>query len=111
MRQDLGFESIQEIDFDDVFKGCSVYCEMIVMPEHARRNTVAACQAALTRRGVAALILGGNLFSKRVMEVATEFLFVAATAAVNDRLKNHKLRRTAFHIAGSSRWGGIKVNV
>jgi pyruvate dehydrogenase (quinone) len=43
VRQNLGFESIQEIDFDDVFKGCSVYCEMIVMPEHARRKTVAAC--------------------------------------------------------------------
>src|SRR5438105_5244389 len=33
-RQDLGFESIQEIDFDDVFKGCSVYCEMILTPAH-----------------------------------------------------------------------------
>src|SRR5205823_11759718 len=50
VRQDLGFESIQEIDYEDVFKGCSVYCEMIVTPEQARRKTVAACQAALTRR-------------------------------------------------------------
>jgi hypothetical protein len=47
VRQDLGFESIQEIDYGDVFKGCSVYCEMIVTPEQARRKTVAACQAAL----------------------------------------------------------------
>jgi hypothetical protein len=37
------------------------------------------------------------------MEFATEFLFDAATAVVNDRLKNPRLRRTAFHIAGSSR--------
>src|ERR1700731_4901814 len=36
-RQDLGFESIQEVDFDDVFRGCSVYCEMILPPEQARR--------------------------------------------------------------------------
>jgi pyruvate dehydrogenase (quinone) len=50
VRQDLGFESILEIDFDEVFKGCSVYCEMIVTPEQARRKTVAACQAALTTR-------------------------------------------------------------
>jgi hypothetical protein len=56
----------------------------------------------VTRRGVAALILGGNLFSRRAVEFATEFLFVAASAVVNDRLKNHKLRRTALHIAGSS---------
>src|ERR1700730_8035383 len=44
VRQDLGFESIQEIDYNDVFKGCSVYCEMILTPEQARRKTVAACQ-------------------------------------------------------------------
>jgi pyruvate dehydrogenase (quinone) len=57
MRQDLGFDSIQEIGFDDVFKGCSVFCEMIVTPEQARRKTVAACQAALTKRGVAVLVV------------------------------------------------------
>src|SRR5712672_1115340 len=57
VRQDLGFESIQEIDYDDVFKGCSVLCEMILTPEQARRKTVAACQAALTNRGVAELVV------------------------------------------------------
>jgi pyruvate dehydrogenase (quinone) len=50
IRQDLGFDSIQEIDYNDVFKGCSVYCEMILTPEQARRKTVAACQAALTAK-------------------------------------------------------------
>src|ERR1700757_950890 len=61
VRQDLGFESIQEIDFDDVFQGCSVYCEMIVTPGQARRKTVAACQAALTRRGVAVLVVPADV--------------------------------------------------
>src|SRR3954463_9617017 len=61
VRQDLGFESIQEIDFNDVFKGCSVYCEMIVTPEQARRKTVAACQAALTKRGVAVLVIPADV--------------------------------------------------
>src|SRR5258705_6583645 len=61
VRQDLGFESIQEIDYDDVFKGCSVYCEMIVTPEQARRKTVAACQAALTKRGVAVLVVPADV--------------------------------------------------
>jgi pyruvate dehydrogenase (quinone) len=32
-RQDIGFESIQEIDFNDVFKGCSIFCGMIVTPD------------------------------------------------------------------------------
>src|SRR5436190_11560011 len=57
VRQDLGFESIQEVDFADVYRGCSVFCEMILTPEQARRKTVAACQAALTRRGVAVLVV------------------------------------------------------
>jgi len=61
VRQDLGLESIQEIDYEDVFKGCSVYCEMIVTPEQARRKTVAACQAALTRRGVAVLVIPADV--------------------------------------------------
>jgi len=56
-RQDLGFESIQEVDFVDIYRGCSVFCEMILTPEQARRKTVAACQAALTRGGVAVLVV------------------------------------------------------
>src|SRR5438552_12266088 len=56
IRQDIGFESIQEIDFSDVFSGCSVFYEMIVTPEQARRNTVAACHAALTTRDVADMV-------------------------------------------------------
>src|SRR5712675_655134 len=61
LRQDIGFESIQEIDFSDVFRGCSVFCEMIVTPEQARRKTVAACQAALTKRGVAVLVVPADV--------------------------------------------------
>ena len=57
IRQDIGFESIQEVDFKDVLKGCSVFCDMILTPEQARRKTVAACQAALTKRGVAVLVV------------------------------------------------------
>ena len=56
-RSDLGFESIQEVDFKDVYRGCSVYCEMILTPDQALRKTVMACQAALSRKGVAVLIV------------------------------------------------------
>jgi pyruvate dehydrogenase (quinone) len=61
IRKDLGFQSIQEVDFKEVFKGCSVFCEMILTPEHARRLTVAACQAALTKRGVSVLIVPADI--------------------------------------------------
>jgi len=59
--KDIGFQSVQEVDFAQVYKGCSVYCEMILTPEQARRKTVAACQAALTKRGVAVLIVPADL--------------------------------------------------
>src|SRR5713101_4151432 len=61
IRKDLGFESIQEVDFQHVYQGCSVYCEMNLTPEQARRKAVAACQAALTRRGVAVLIVPADV--------------------------------------------------
>ncbi|MHA6203439.1 thiamine pyrophosphate-dependent enzyme [Dyella soli] len=56
-RSDLGFSSIQEVDFMSVFKDCSVYCEMILTPEQARKKAVLACQAALAKRGVAVLVV------------------------------------------------------
>jgi pyruvate dehydrogenase (quinone) len=61
VRHELGFESIQEVDFVDVYRGCTVFCEMILTPEQARRKTVAACQPALTKRGVAVLVVPADI--------------------------------------------------
>src|SRR6201998_4010936 len=52
--QDIGFNSVQEVDFAEVYKACSVFCEMILTPEQARRKTVAAWPEALSARGGAA---------------------------------------------------------
>ena len=56
-REELGFDFIQEVDLKQVYQGCSVYCETILTPDQARRKTVAACQAAINKRGVAVLIV------------------------------------------------------
>lgn len=56
-RSEVGFEFVQEVDFKSVYKDCSVFCEMVLTPAHARRLAVRACQAAVTRRGVAVLIV------------------------------------------------------
>lgn len=61
IRKDLGFESIQEVDFKKVYGDCTVYCDMLLTPEQARRKTVAACQAALAKRGVAVLIVPADV--------------------------------------------------
>jgi pyruvate dehydrogenase (quinone) len=61
VRQDIGFNSVQEVDFAEVYRDCSVFCEMILTPAQARRKTVAACQAALTKRGVAVLVVPADI--------------------------------------------------
>jgi pyruvate dehydrogenase (quinone) len=61
IRKDLGFQSVQEVDFKKVYGDCSVYCDMIYSSDQARRKTVAACQAALTKRGVAVLIVPADV--------------------------------------------------
>ncbi len=57
IRDELGFDFIQEVDFKQVYRDCSVFCDMIHTPEQARRKTVIACQTALAKRGVAVLIV------------------------------------------------------
>src|SRR5712664_2579107 len=57
VRRELGFNFIQEVNFEDVYRGCSVFCEMILTPDQALRKTVMACQAAISKRGVAVLIV------------------------------------------------------
>lgn len=57
VRDELGFDFPQEVDFKAIYGSCSVYCDMILTPEQARRKTVMACQAAIAKRGVAVLIV------------------------------------------------------
>src|SRR6202051_81366 len=44
VRRELGFNFIQEVDFQEVYRGCSVFCEMILTPAQAFLKTVMACQ-------------------------------------------------------------------
>src|SRR6202020_2946189 len=61
VRDELGFDFIQEVDFKQVYRDCSVFCDMILTPEQARRKTVMACQTAIARRGVAVLIVPADI--------------------------------------------------
>jgi pyruvate dehydrogenase (quinone) len=56
-RDEIGFDFPQEVDFRQVYKACSVFCEEVRTPAQARRMTAMAAQAALSKRGVAVLIL------------------------------------------------------
>lgn len=52
-----GFDFPQEVDFAPIYKSCSVFCDETRTPAQARRKTAMAAQAALSKRGVAVLIL------------------------------------------------------
>src|SRR5271155_3886010 len=56
-RDELGFDFPQEVDFAPIYKSCSVFCDETRTPAQARRKTAMAAQAALSKRGVAVLIL------------------------------------------------------
>jgi pyruvate dehydrogenase (quinone) len=61
VRDELGFDFPQEVDFKAIYATCSVFCEEIATPAQARRRTAAAAQAALARKGVAVLIVPADV--------------------------------------------------
>ncbi|CDO38685.1 thiamine pyrophosphate-dependent enzyme [Novosphingobium sp. KN65.2] len=61
VRDELGFEFPQEVDFRQVYAPCSVFCEEIRTPAQARRKTAMAAQAALAKKGVAVLIVPADV--------------------------------------------------
>lgn len=65
VRDELGFDFPQEVDFRSVYESCSVFCEEIRTPAQARRKTAMAAQAALARRGVAVLIVPADVSSAK----------------------------------------------
>ncbi|CAM1627470.1 TPP-binding [Bartonella apihabitans] len=65
----IGSEWPQEVDFSALYSHCSVFCEQILNPEEAQRITVEACQAALTKRGVAVIVLPVNVSMQTVSHV------------------------------------------
>src|ERR1700680_3348953 len=71
LRRELGFDFIQEVDFKSVFHGCSVFCEMVLTPEQALRKTVMACQAAISKRGGAVLIVPIDIADSDAASAAT----------------------------------------
>jgi pyruvate dehydrogenase (quinone) len=65
---ELGIDFPQEVDFLPIYRTCSVFCEQLNNPGEARRLTTLAAQAALTRRGVAVLVVPGDISAIEVDE-------------------------------------------
>ncbi|GAB3062401.1 thiamine pyrophosphate-dependent enzyme [Stenotrophomonas tumulicola] len=63
---ELGMEFPQEVDFKSVYSSCSVFCEQVHSAQQARRVVAMACQAAISRRGVAVVILPADISEAEV---------------------------------------------
>ena len=63
-RTEVGLNFPQEVDQRRIYEQCSVFCEYISHPSQARRITTLAAQAALTRGGVAVIIVNGDMFKE-----------------------------------------------
>jgi pyruvate dehydrogenase (quinone) len=61
VRDEIGFDFPQEVDFKAVYSSCSVFCEEIRTPAQAQRKTAMAAQAALAKKGVAVLIVPADV--------------------------------------------------
>src|SRR6201982_1996833 len=55
-RDEIGFDFSQEVDVKRVYESASVFCDEIRSAGQAQRKTALACQAALSKRGLAVLV-------------------------------------------------------
>ncbi len=61
-RTEIGGEYFQETHPQDLFRECSVYCELVSVPDQLPRVLEIAMRAALARRGVAVVVVPGEVF-------------------------------------------------
>ena len=63
-RPEKGFNFPQDVDQKKIYEQHSVFCEHISHPAQARRIVTLAAQAALTKGGVAVVIVSGDMFQE-----------------------------------------------
>ena len=63
-RTETGFNFPQEVDQKKIYEQHSHFCEYISHPSQARRIVTKAAQAALTKKGVAVVIVNGDMFTE-----------------------------------------------
>src|SRR6266852_8756962 len=61
-RQEIGSGYFQETHPQDLFRECSVYCELASVPEQFPQILETAMRTALERRGVAVVVVPGEVF-------------------------------------------------
>jgi pyruvate dehydrogenase (quinone) len=73
--QEIGSGYFQETHPEHLFRECSHYCELVSQPEQMPRVLEIAIQTALSRRGVAVVVLPGNVALKEAVTNKPRLLF------------------------------------
>ncbi|MEE4542476.1 ubiquinone-dependent pyruvate dehydrogenase [Streptomyces sp. V4-01] len=81
-RVEIGGGYFQETHPQELFRECSVYCEMAAVPEEVPRLLEIAMRSAVERGGVAVLVVPGELFLAPAPEGAAAHRVVRAAAHV-----------------------------
>ncbi|MHC9293030.1 ubiquinone-dependent pyruvate dehydrogenase [Mycobacterium sp. LTG2003] len=93
-RTEIGSEYFQETHPQDLFRECSVYCELVSTPEMAPRILQMAMRAAVEENGVAVIVIPGEIFLQRAAETEWALRPVLPTRAVM-RPDDESLRQAA----------------
>lgn len=65
---EMGMDFPQEVDLKPIYDTCSHFCMYVHSPAQARRITALAAQTAVAKRGVAVIIVPGDISSAEVEE-------------------------------------------
>lgn len=93
-RTEIGSEYFQETHPQDLFRECSVYCELVSTPEMAPRILEMAMRAAVEENGVAVVVIPGEIFLQRAGEAGWTTCPVRPTRSVV-RPDDESIRRAA----------------
>ena len=81
-RTEIGSEYFQETHPQDLFRECSVYCELVSTPEMAPRILEMAMRAAVEENGVAVVVIPGEIFLQSADATAWQSRPIVATRSV-----------------------------
>lgn len=97
---ELGFDFPQEVNYKPIYDQCSVFCQEIRSPAQARRITAMAAQAALSKGGVAVIIIPVDV-SKAHAQDEPEFAIHLARPDITPNA--HELERIAAILNAGSK--------
>jgi pyruvate dehydrogenase (quinone) len=72
-REEIGGSYFQETHPQELFRECSVYCELASVPQQLPRILEIAMRAALQRGGVAVIVVPGEVFLADALEAAPPY--------------------------------------